>query len=107
MAYRIAVTTALLAGKLLAAQVPAPARVDLTGKVLTEAGSPVAGVHVKAAGNKASPLELGASDASGSWRLSVLPGTYRVTFEAPGFQEQQLDNVDAPGTERSVTLLPD
>jgi hypothetical protein len=82
--------------ELLLRRNPAPAL--LTGLVRSDAGAPVAAVLKLRGGAEEVVVR---ADVRGRFRAELLPGTYTLSVEAPGFASQQKRLVVAPG-EQSI-----
>lgn len=75
------VTVSLFAPSVAAEDVPAPTLV--AGSVRSEAGQPLAGVEVTV---NPGPAAKVVSDAQGTFRLQLPPGTYEATAQLVGFE---------------------
>lgn len=66
----------------------------LTGTVTDASGALVSGAHVTAVEGQTGVSQTATSDSSGIYRFpTILPGTYKITIEAPGFSTQQTAGV--------------
>jgi hypothetical protein len=86
---------------------------DISGKVATAAGTPIGGATVTAniGSTSATATTSTTGSQAGSYLLSNLPtpGTYAITFSAPGYQEETIDvalGTNATASNINATLAP-
>lgn len=92
----------------LALATPAlPERGTLEGKVQTEHGKDFAGVAVKARSQQSGEEATAFTDAGGNYSLSLEPGQYGLSFDAPGYQTAvlQVTYVVTAGKETHVKTV--
>ncbi|HXO04077.1 MAG TPA: carboxypeptidase-like regulatory domain-containing protein, partial [Candidatus Sulfotelmatobacter sp.] len=66
----------------------------LVGVVLDETGASIPNASVKAVSPQYGEVHQAVTDSVGAYRMDALqPGTYTVTFSAPGFAELQVGSV--------------
>src|SRR5262249_5938879 len=100
---RIAILVLVLVATTRLAQGPAQAdeiRVRRTGRVIDEAGRPVAGVEVDVASARVRTL----TDAAGRFELAVPPGVLHVALRRMGYEPAGFDIDFAPGAAGGVEL---
>ncbi|KQW47099.1 hypothetical protein ASC77_18140 [Nocardioides sp. Root1257] len=101
----ITLSTDRALGAITLAPVPAGSEFPIAGRVLDANGEIITGVQVAvavAAGTGDSGT--GTTDVDGKYSVSVLPGTYRVTFSGTGFETRQY-GVD--GGSSTITVAAD
>ncbi len=74
----------------------------LTGTVVNGAGKAVANATVTATGVETGQTQSATTGPSGTYRLDVAPGNYRVKFEATGFKTVEIPSITASGTGTAV-----
>ena len=114
IAYRSRTCLAGLAGALLivtsAPSLVAQARGELTGTVTDPTGTPVAFALVTATSLETSQVLPAATGTDGTYRFSLPPGNYRMTFQSAGYKAVEFlaAKVIAPWTVvRNCTLEAD
>ena len=84
------VTACFCLSLLIAAPIVAQTTGGIVGRVTDENGSPLSGATVQATSPSLQGQRTATSDASGTYRLSLLPpGSYTVLFELAGFAPEQ------------------
>lgn len=89
------------------AALAAPERGTIEGKVQTEHGKDFSGVAVKARAQQSGEISTAFTDSDGNFSLSLDPGEYSLSFDAPGYQTAVLQityGVTAGETTRVKTV---
>ena len=88
---------------------PAPAGIDLSGRVVDQKGGPVEGVAVSLGGQPLKAPQTIKTGADGRYRFSaVAPGDYTLSFRMPGFQPVNREFAIVAGASAQVdaTIVP-
>jgi len=96
----------LWAGSILASAVlhaQAPGTAAIAGKVLDPSGALVRGAHITVTSDSTDLSRAAATASDGTFLVSLLlPGTYSVVVEAPGFKRQTYNSIPLVVTETAV-----